>query len=131
MKQTYIRFIIEERDDGSNENKGLFMAMDDLREKNDLYDWESAQEKEIYQWFKKHLKVPEIQSGEGNHNAKPKAISWFKDSAKEHIEKIRQYAQMLAAHDYPIKQLITEQPGKVLYEDEYQIAAIPFNNTFG
>ena len=88
-------------------------------------------ETEIYNWFKKNLSVPHVQSSSSNHYAKPKAISWFKDSAKDHIEKMRQYAQILESHDYPIKQLLTDRPGKVLYEDEFQIAAIPFGDTFG
>ena len=131
MKPSYVRFVIEERDEDSHENKGLFVAMESLVENNELYAWETAQEKAIYQWFTKNLNAPHVQSSTSNYYAKPKAISWFKDSAKEHIEKMRQYGQILEAHDYPIKQLVTDRLGKILYEDKFQIAAVPFGDTFG
>jgi len=41
---------------------------------------------------------------------------------------MRQYGQILEAHDYPIKQLVTDRPGKILYEDKFQIAAVPFGD---
>jgi len=58
-------------------------------------------------------------------------LACFINPAKEHIEKMRQYGQILEAHDYPIKQLVTDRPGKILYEDKFQIAAVPFGDTFG
>ncbi|MEZ5471179.1 MAG: hypothetical protein R3E90_05315 [Marinicella sp.] len=129
-KAVFIRFVVEIRDQESHEYKGLFNAMDELLESNELFDWEDKKQEEIYLWFKKNLKVPHVQSSESNYYAKPKAISWFKDSAKQHIEKMRQYAQILQSHEYSVLQLITDRPGKVLYEDDYQIAAIPFADTF-
>jgi hypothetical protein len=129
-EQTFIRFVIDQRDDESHENKGLFAAMGELVDLNELYDWEEIQQEEIYQWFKKNLKVPHIQSSESNYYAKPKAISWFKDSATGHIEKMRQYAQILESHEYSVLQLVTKRPGKILYQDNFQIAAVPFSDTF-
>ena len=55
MKPSYVRFVIEERDEDSHENKGLFVAMQTLVENNELYAWETAQEKAICQWFTKNL----------------------------------------------------------------------------
>ncbi|ROR97870.1 hypothetical protein EDC56_3537 [Sinobacterium caligoides] len=104
--------------------------MDLLHEKNALYEWEAELQKEIYQWFKDNLKVPKVQSSESGKLAKVRAISWFKSTAIEHIDRMRQYGQILEAHDFKILQLITERPGKVLYEDDHQIAAIPFGDTF-
>jgi len=126
----YLRFEIDEKDDVSGREKGMFMAMDTLLVNGDLYTYEQELEKEIYAWFKKHLKVPKVQSSESGYYARPRSISWFKSSATEHIEKMRQYAQIIESHDIPVKQLSTDRPGNIVYEDEYQIAAIPFNDTF-
>ena len=126
----YLRFEIDEKDEISGREKGIFMAMDILLENGSLYDYEQEVEKEIYAWFKKNLKVPKVQSSKSGYHVKAMSISWFKDSAVEHINKMRQYAQILESHDFSVKQKITERPGNIVYEDEYQIAAIPFNDTF-
>ncbi len=126
----YLRFEIDEKDEMSGREKGIFIAMDILLENGSLYEYEQEIEKEIYAWFKKNLKVPKVQSSKSGYHAKPRSISWFKNSATEHIDKMRQYAQILEAHDMAVKQLTTERPGNIVYEDEHQIAAIPFNDTF-
>ena len=127
----YIRFAIEQKDNESAQKMGVFMAMDMLYEKDKMYSYEQGMESELYNWFKKNLKVPKVQSGNSsNYYRKSGAISWFKSSAKEHIEKMRQYSQLLEAHDINVQQLTTTKPGVIVYEDPYQIAAIPFKDTF-
>jgi hypothetical protein len=126
----YIRFVIDTRHGESGRNMGLFMAMERLHQDKLLYGYEIELEEEIYQWFRKNLKVPRVLSaGSSNHYRKPGAISWFRSTAVEHIDKMRQYAQILEAHGVSVSQVTTERPGKILYEDEYQIAAIPFRDT--
>lgn len=126
----YLRFEVDEKDRRSGREKGVFAAMDFLLENESLYEYEHDMEKEIYAWFKKNLKVPKVQSSNSNYHTNPRAISWFKSSASQHIDKMRQYIQILESHDLKVKQLSTTRPGKIVYEDEHQIAAIPFNNTF-
>jgi hypothetical protein len=43
---------------------------------------------------------------------------------------MREFGQILEAHNIYVTELKTERPGKVLYEDKYQIAAVPFQDTF-
>ena len=126
----YLRFEIDEKDDISGREKGIFMAMDILQENDSLYSYERELEDELYSWFKKNLKVPKVQSSGSGYHARPKSISWFKSSATKHIEKMREYAQILESHGLTVKQVTTDRPGNIVYEDEHQIAAIPFNDTF-
>lgn len=126
----YLRFEIDEKDEVSGREKGIFMAMDILHENNALHDYERELEEELYAWFKKNLKVPKVQSSESGYHAKPRSISWFKFTAVVHIEKMRKYAQILESHDLVVMQHTTNRPGSIVYEDEHQIAAIPFNDTF-
>jgi hypothetical protein len=55
-----------------------------------------------------------------------KAISWFKDSAKEHIARARSLARILENHGVSVTTIKTRRVGYVVYEDEYQITAEPF-----
>jgi hypothetical protein len=56
----------------------------------------------------------------------PEAVSWFKSRAKEHVEKVRELAALLEHHGIPTRMIQTDLPGYIVYEDDYQVAAVPF-----
>ncbi len=60
---------------------------------------------------------------------KRKAISWFKDTATEHLRRIRDVCAILEHHDVRVRMITTDRPGYILYEDEFQVAAEPFADT--
>ena len=126
----YIRFVVYEKDDKSGKEKGLFSAMSDLLFKDSLYQYERDLEQELYAWFKKNLKVPRVLSAGSNHYKNVNALSWFKSSTTEHIDKFLQYASILESHDIHVVRLVTDKPGTILYEDQFQVAAVPFSDTF-
>lgn len=126
----YIRFAVFEKDDKSGREKGLFAAMSDLVLADRLYQYERELEQELYDWFKKNLKVPTVQSSGSNHYKNVNALSWFKSSAKEHIDKFLHYASILESHDIHVIRIVTDKPGNILYEDLFQVAAVPFSDTF-
>lgn len=126
----YIRFAVYEKDEKSGREKGLFAAMSDLLFADCLYEYERELEQELYNWFKKNLNVPSVLSSASNHYKNVNAISWFKSSATLHIDKFMQYASILEAHEVIVVRLLTDKPGTILYEDEHQIAAVPFADTF-
>ena len=51
---------------------------------------------------------------------------WFKASAKDHIDKIREIIAVLENYDVSVRMIKTERPGYVVYEDQFQIVAVPF-----
>jgi len=51
---------------------------------------------------------------------------WFKSTATEHIARMRALAELLDHKDMTVATFESEKPGYVLYEDEHQVAAIPF-----
>jgi hypothetical protein len=80
-------------------------------------------------WFVRNLPVPMELAG-GNDLNRPRAVSWIKDSATEHIGNMRQLTAILESHDIAVTRSATTRPGKTEYEDQYQIAAVPFRDTF-
>ena len=122
----YIRFVIDKYDDDSNEQQGLFQAVNDLLYDDRLSDEEEKEAKRIFKWFNKNLPVPKRFSRSSKSSAKSVAISWFKPSAKEFIQQMQLFSSILYTHNIRTKIIKTRQPGYIVYEDEYQIVAQPF-----
>lgn len=124
----YLRFVIDDIDKDSQRMLGVFQAMFYLREEGILYPEEEEEHDALRRWFNKNLERPTrfTASKAPYHHKKYKAISWFKESAHEHIARVRRYAQILENHGFPVQVLRAERVGYVVYEDEYQITAEPF-----
>jgi hypothetical protein len=125
----FIRFVINNYDPDSGKRQGLFQAMSDLESAGKLLPYEQQIYDEIYDWFRHNLKKPRSLSKSAKPHAKNVAISWFKDTAKEHIDKIRSLVTILNSHGIVTDMIRSERPGYVVYEDEYQVAAEPFKET--
>lgn len=58
-----------------------------------------------------------------------RALSWFKDSAIDHIAQIRELVEILESHHVHVRTLKAKRVGYIVYEDEHQIVAQPFADT--
>ena len=125
----YIRFVVLQKDEDSHRAKGVYQAADELIIAGSLTDEELRWLKEVQRWFDKQLDVPLRFSRSTRAGAHPNAISWFKDSANLYIEKMRELVGFLEQHGLSTKMLQTSRPGYIVYEDEHQIAAVPFKDT--
>ena len=125
----YVRFVTNETHPDSGRRLGALNALCNLRDDGKLLPWEHDRAGEIMGWFDKYLKRP----GSFNRSTRPhrveKALSWFKDSADEHIGLMREMAGILESHGVVVEVITTDRPGYITYEDEYQIAAEPFADT--
>jgi hypothetical protein len=84
--------------------------------------------KEIADWFNWNLHKPKrfTSAKPPYYRKRQNGISWFKDSAQEHIGKMREMVALLEHHDVSVRMIKTTRPGYVVYEDEFQIVAVPF-----
>jgi hypothetical protein len=124
----YLRFVVAEINEDSQRELGVFHAAGKLRDEGKLLDHEQEEHDLIREWFNRHLEKPNRFT-----NAKPpyyrkqsKALSWFKDSAHEHLSQIRSLVAILENHGVSVQMLKTDHVGYIVYEDEYQIVAEPF-----
>jgi hypothetical protein len=126
----YVRFVISQLDEDSHRSLGIFHAAFNLRDGGLLYPHEEANLEELRLWFNANLKKPTrfTSSKPPYYRKKNKAVSWFKDSARQHIAKIREMAAILENHGIAIRMLKTERVGYVVYEDEWQVVAEPFSD---
>lgn len=84
----------------------------------------SEEEKAVYHetddiWFQENLPNPPFY--EDDSPGKP--ITWFKTAASGHmLEKLKPLMDMLEKHNVPYDVVYTNHPGRIVYEDEYQVA---------
>lgn len=125
----YIRFVVHRLNSQSGRREGVFQALFSMRSAGDLTEAEEARLKDLFRWFGDHLLEPDRLARSRNTRAKQVAICWFKESAAEHIRRMRELVAMLEAHGVAVEVLTTDRPGYVVYEDDHQIAAKPFRDT--
>ena len=113
----FLRFVVG----GDNEHHwmltGLITEARLLRDRGSLTPYEAERLESIYDWFNGNLPCPPYSSSDWSRGA----VSWFKDSAKEPIKRMRDLSTLLEAHGLLVRTLRSKNPGKVLYEDDYQI----------
>lgn len=124
----YLRFVITDIDEDSERKLGVFHAVANLRREGKLYFYEEELHDSIRQWFNENLERPTrfTTSKPPFYRKKSRALSWFKDSAREHIARVRGFTVILQSHDIPVRMLKTDRVGYIVYEDEYQVVAEPF-----
>jgi hypothetical protein len=127
---SYVRFVIASNDSRSQVRQGVFQAVFDLDDGGHLSAVESAHLLELGLWFDKNLPTPSRFSSRLDRSRRNgRAITWFKDSAYEHLERVREIVEILRNHDVGVEVITTDRPGYVVYEDEWQLAAEPFRDT--
>ena len=125
----YIRFVIAARGSNSLAPIGIFHAIGKLRDRGDLSPEDEARVRELTAWFNNNLERPARLRRNRKTHRKNKAISWFRDSAAEHISRIREYMSILQKHGILVRMVSTEHPGYIVYQDDYQVTAEPFSDT--
>ena len=122
----YIRFVVDEFSEESNQRLGVFHAIRYLRDDGELFDYELNQAENIMGWFYDNLESPLDNISKQKLKKSDFLISWFKVSATEHISKVREFVTLLESKGITVNQLTTTKPGKVVYSDDFQIFAKPF-----
>ena len=113
----YLRFVVGGDDEHHRLLTGLITEARLVRERGELAPHEEEQLSIAYEWFNTNLPCPPFSSSGWSRSA----VAWFKDSARESIQRTREIASMLKQHGLQVRMLRSSNPGKVLYEDEYQI----------
>lgn len=119
----YVRFVVDKQDEDSLEPQGIFHAIGELAGSGRMTAYEHERYEEVRAWFREHLERP-TRFARAHHSF---AICWFKDTAREHLAQARQFVFLLEEHGVPVRQLTTDRPGYVVYEDHFQVAAEPFH----
>jgi hypothetical protein len=80
---------------------------------------------EILIWFTKNLTPPDK-----FHKSGKEGICWYKNSSKLFISRMYELCYLLETFGLEWKCLSTHNPGKIIFQDQHQIVAIPYKETF-
>jgi hypothetical protein len=113
----FLRFVVGGDGEHHRSLTGVVTEARLLRDKGLLAEHEAELLQSTYDWLNTNLPCPPF----SNSGWPRDAVAWFKDSARDSIVRMRELAVVLEAHGLLVRMLRSGNPGKVLYEDEYQV----------
>ena len=124
----YLRFITQFIDEDGKLQTGIFKAIDYI-ENHDLTEKEDRERLSlIHQWFRDNLDAPKWFKNPQYRTYEKRSLSWFKDSAKEHIFNIQESISILEKYNIIVERVAIKNPGKIRFTDKYQISAEPLSD---
>ena len=99
---------------------GIFGACHHLKQRGWLNDDEIRLFEELDAWFIEHLPEPAYYR-DGNPQ---KAVTWFKSSAVDMVERCKPMIELLDKYCIEYRISHSDNPGKIIYEDEFQVAVL-------
>jgi len=115
---TYRRFAVRGIDHDSQHHRGLFCAAGELQRSDTLWRDDAERLRRALNWFDTNLLVP--------RGIPSRAIFWFKHDADDCHRRTYEIVRLLRENGYTVWAFESARPGRVVYEDERQIAVVPF-----
>lgn len=112
----YVRFQTTDINKKSGRPVGIFTLVHQLLDKSIFPEKEELEVRALLAWFQHNMPMPDYKETAG--------ISWLKDDQREMIEKFSQLKGFLESAGHPIDFMTVLDPGKIIYEDFFQVVAI-------
>ena len=121
----YLRFITQFKNETGEYESGVFQASEFLRLNSNTFNYDKESLTRIKYWFSANLDRPDRFSKSKSKNPHNNALSWFKDSATEHLKRMYEIKEILERYEIQVEVVKRENPGYIIYEDDYQVTTIP------
>lgn len=112
-----IRFVVGADGEDHRLLTGVITEARLLRDAEMLFAYEEEWLQEIYDWFNANLPTPPFSA----EKFPADAVAWFKTESEEFIGRMWDLVAILENHDVAVRLLRSSNPGKVVYEDAYQV----------
>ncbi|KIC18662.1 hypothetical protein [Leisingera sp. ANG-Vp] len=121
----YVRFTTRCVDVDARSSTGVFTAAYDLfYDRSDLAKyWQMDELRRVLDWFNDHLSTPQRFFYRPGSKSEISGVCWFRDSAKDHVSQARYLAWLVSDLGTPVEELRHKSPGRILWEDEFQVVA--------
>jgi hypothetical protein len=114
---TFLRFVFEQPGVGK---VGLFQASACIDSSDALPAAARSQFRIALKWFNTHLPVP--------RRLPRTAVCWFRADAAESLTRLRTIVEIYRMAGFPVWMQATTAPGRIVYRDDYQVAAVPYRD---
>ena len=115
----YVRFQSQLDCKGTSSKLGVFQIAFRVRDAHETSVHDANEISRHIEWLKDHLYSPDLEEDQF------RAIFWFKQTAHEPMKRIWAIKPYLEAYGYWIDLITTWDPGRLVYEDGWQVAALP------
>lgn len=113
----YVRYIVHQRVGEGRRQVGLFTAAYSLRDGGDMDGSDSRRLDELLAWFRAELPVPP------EHLIPDGAVFWYREAGR-FSQRMWELAQLLGEYGYTAELVTAAFVGRVVYQDEHQVAAL-------
>ena len=113
----FIRFVVGAEEEHHRWLTGVVTEARILRDEGKLEPHEVSELNETYEWLNENLPCPPFSTSDWPEDV----AAWFKDSAVESIDRMWNIACILKEHGQPVRMLRSENPGRLVYEDKFQV----------
>ena len=117
----FIRFQSLQPCEGTRNKLGIFQTAFAVRDHFETSRHDAREIERQLNWLKQHLHSPQILVRPENF----RAICWFKSTAREPMKRIWAIRPFLEAYGHWIEIITCWDPGLIIYEDGWQVAAKP------
>ena len=114
----YIRFVVPRPHEDSHRLSGVFSVAFDHWVRDDLEKCDRHHLGVLLDWFGDNLASPPVND--------TRALFWFHGCCNPCTQRIWELSLILRELGEHPRLLKTRRPGTIVYEDEHQIAALPF-----
>lgn len=128
----YLRFVLQKTNSESSVREGLFPTAYALARGSELTAEDRTELASLLAWFDNNLKTParfNRSSSKGYYRRAAKGIAWLKPTATVQLDQMRVLATLIARNGHFAEMIKTDRPGYIVYEDDLQIIAEPFQDT--
>lgn len=112
---TFLRFVVG---DPSNESVGPFQSSNLLADDVALPVPLRSRCRAVFRWFNIHVACP--------GRLPRRAVCWFRADARDCIKRVHELIELYRLGGHAVWMLSTTKPGRIVYQDEHQVAAVPF-----
>ena len=116
---TYVRFQTPLRCGETGRPLGIFHAAGRVEDLSDLPDVTRHWLRGALRWFNENLTLPRRNDGER------RSIFWFRADSQPVIARVWELIAILQDEGISVYMQRTSKPGRIIYQDDHQIAAIP------
>ena len=129
----YLRFVTERVSQHDGRRQGFFQTCYSVWRAPETPDYVAEEIRCLLDWFEANLDEPaafdKSTSKKNIVNRHAVGLSWFRPEASEHIAKAFEAAAIIEEFGFPVTVLKSTRPGYIVFEDTFQIVAIPFADT--